>query len=83
MDKKELRQMVRQKKRAMTDEEIQMKSDLLEEKFLNSEAYRNAKAIYGYLPYNQEVRTVSMLHWMTVSGWQSPKFMAMRCVLSG
>lgn len=61
MDKKELRQMVRQKKRAMTDEEIQMKSDLLEEKFLNSEAYRNAKAIYGYLPYNQEVRTVSML----------------------
>lgn len=61
MDKKELRQKVRQKKRAMTDEEIQMKSDLLEEKFLNSEAYRNAKAIYGYLPYNQEVRTVSML----------------------
>lgn len=61
MDKKELRQMVRQKKRAMADEEIQMKSDLLEEKFLNSEAYRNAKAIYGYLPYNQEVRTVSML----------------------
>lgn len=61
MNKKELRQIVRQKKRAMTEKEIQEKSSLLEEKFLQSEAYREAKAIYGYLPYNQEVRTVSML----------------------
>jgi 5-formyltetrahydrofolate cyclo-ligase len=29
--------------------------------FASSEAYRQAKSIYGYLPYNQEVRTVSML----------------------
>jgi 5-formyltetrahydrofolate cyclo-ligase len=33
----------------------------LGELFAASEAYRQAKSIYGYLPYNQEVRTVPML----------------------
>ena len=33
----------------------------LGELFLQSELYRQAKTIYGYLPYNQEVRTVPML----------------------
>jgi len=61
MDKKELRSRIRQQKRAMTAEEIQQRSSKLAELFLNSEAYRNAKTIYGYLPYNQEVRTVPML----------------------
>ena len=61
MDKKLLRKTVRDQKRAMTAEQIEEKSRLLGEKFLNSEAYRQAKSIYGYLPYNQEVRTVAML----------------------
>ena len=29
--------------------------------FFDSSGYKNAKSIYGYLPYNQEVRTVPML----------------------
>lgn len=61
MDKKALRQQIREKKRAMTPEKIQEKSRLLAEKFLASRAYREAKAVYGYLPYNQEVRTVPIL----------------------
>ena len=61
MDKKELRAMIRQRKRAMTQEEICQKSSRLKELFCASEAYRNAKTIYGYLPYNQEVRTTAML----------------------
>ena len=61
MNKKELRSLIRQKKRAMTDAEIQEKSDKLAELFAASDAYRNAKTVYGYLPYNQEVRTVPML----------------------
>ena len=61
MNKQELRRMIREKKRAMTMEEIQQRSEKLAQLFLQSEAYRNAKTIYGYLPYNQEVRTVSML----------------------
>ena len=61
MDKKELRRAIREKKRAMTLQEIEAKSAKLGELFSASEAYQNAKTIYGYLPYNQEVRTVAML----------------------
>ena len=61
MDKKQLRSEIRARKRAMTEEEIQEKSRLLTEKFLATDAYRNARTIYGYLPYNQEVRTVPLL----------------------
>ena len=61
MNKKELRAQIRAKKRAMTETEILEKSARLGELFLSSEAYKNAKTVYGYLPYNQEVRTVAML----------------------
>ena len=61
MDKKELRRYIREKKRAMTETEIEEKSRRLGELFLATEAYRKADTIYGYLPYNQEVRTVPML----------------------
>ena len=61
MDKKELRRSIRERKRAMTEEEIVSRSEKLGALFAQSEAYKNAKTIYGYLPYNQEVRTVPML----------------------
>ena len=61
MDKKELRRSIRERKRAMTEEEIVTRSEKLGVLFAQSEAYKNAKTIYGYLSYNQEVRTVPML----------------------
>ena len=61
MDKKELRRSIRERKRAMTEEEIVSRSEKLGVLFAQSEAYKNAKTIYGYLPYNPEVRTVPML----------------------
>lgn len=61
MDKIALRREIREKKRAMIQEQICTFSDQLARKFFASEAYQNAKTIYGYLPYNQEVRTVPML----------------------
>lgn len=61
MDKKELRRAIREKKRAMTEAEIESRSEALAQLLYASEAYRKAETIYGYLPYNQEVRTVSML----------------------
>ena len=61
MDKKELRRTIRERKRAMTEEEIVTRSEKLGVLFAQSEAYKAAKTIYGYLPYNQEVRTVPML----------------------
>ena len=61
MDKRELRAMIRAQKRAMTDEMITEKSRVLGALFADTEAYRKARSVYGYLPYNQEVRTVPML----------------------
>lgn len=68
MDKKELRRQIREKKRAMTEQQILDASAALGEKFAACEAYRNAKTIYGYLPYNQEVRTVPMLERALADG---------------
>ena len=61
MNKKELRAQIRAQKRAMTEAEIDSKSARLGELFARSDAYRNARSIYFYLPYNQEVRTVPMV----------------------
>lgn len=61
MNKQELRKSIREKKRNMSEEEINCRSEKLAQLFAASEAYRNAETIYGYLPYNQEVRTISML----------------------
>ena len=61
MDKKALRRQIREKKREMTAEEIVQRSARLGELFAATQVYRDAKTIYGYLPYNQEVRTVPML----------------------
>lgn len=61
MDKKSLRKKISEQKRSMTPEQIQVASEKLGELFRASEQYRDAKTIYGYLPYNQEVRTVPIL----------------------
>lgn len=61
MDKKALRAMIREKKRAMTNAQIEAKSAALGELLRQSPLYQAAKTIYGYLPYNQEVRTTAML----------------------
>ena len=61
MDKRQLRQAIRQQKRAMSEEDICLRSQKLGQLFAASQAYQNARTIYGYLPYNQEVRTVPML----------------------
>lgn len=61
MDKTTLRKTIREQKRAMTSEQIETASTLLAEKFFATDAYRSARTLYGYLPYNQEVRTIPIL----------------------
>lgn len=57
MDKKAFRRDIGTKKRAMTMEQIETASQRLTDRFLESDAYKNARSIYAYLPYNQEIRT--------------------------
>ena len=61
MDKKALRSQIKAVKKAMTPEEIEQLSVSLCHQFLQTQEYRNAATIYGYLPYNQEVRTWCLL----------------------
>ena len=61
MDKTALRREILEKKKAMSPEEIEDRSARLGELFAQTDAYRTAKTIYGYMPYNQEVRTVPIL----------------------
>ncbi len=68
MNKKELREQIRARKRAMTPQEITERSARLGALFIQSEAYRQTRTIYGYMPYNQEVRTVPMLEQALADG---------------
>ena len=70
MEKTLLRKQIREQKRAMTSAQVEEKSALLARQFLASEAYQQAKTIYGYLPYNQEVRTVPILEQALLDGKQ-------------
>ncbi len=61
MDKKLLRRRIREQKKQLSEGYIQETSRKLAELFFATEYYQKAKTIYGYLPYNQEVRTVPIL----------------------
>jgi 5-formyltetrahydrofolate cyclo-ligase len=61
MDKAELRQQIRLQKRQMTEAEIIQKSERLFHLFTATQSYQNAKSVYGYMSYNQEVRTLPIL----------------------
>lgn len=61
MDKMQLRRFIREQKRAMSEEEIVQRSARLAQLFAATPAYQAAKTIYGYLSYNQEVRTMPIL----------------------
>lgn len=70
MDKKALRAYIRQLKREMTEEAIASASKELTEQFLAHPMYQQAKTIYGYLPYNQEIRTWDLLKQALSDGKQ-------------
>ena len=57
MDKKELRRQIREQKRAMTREQIDSASQRLAQLLFETDLYKNASVLYGYMPYNQEVNT--------------------------
>lgn len=61
MDKNALRKEIREIKRAMTPEQIEKASECLARQFFATSHYQKAETLYGYLPYNQEVRTVPIL----------------------
>ncbi len=67
-DKQALRAQIRAKKRALTPGQITRYSALLAQKLYAHPLYQNARAIYGYLSYNEEVRTMPILAHAQRSG---------------
>ena len=61
MNKKELRRQIAAKKKELTPARMEAASRELAQKFCSLPQYAAAKTIYGYLPYNQEVRTLFVL----------------------
>lgn len=68
MDKKALRDYIRQKKRQMTAQQIEEAGARLAEDFCALPVYQQAETIYGYMPYNQEVRTIPILEHALKTG---------------
>ena len=66
--KKELRDIVRAKKRTLTERQIVETSERLGRDLRAQAAYRQAESIYGYLSFNQEIRTMPMLRQAQVDG---------------
>ena len=61
MDKKALRARIKAQKAALSEEQIVAASERLARQLYAHPAYRAASAIYGYLAFNEEVRTLPML----------------------
>ena len=61
MEKKDLRALIRAKKRAMTPAQVEAASARLAQQLFRHPAYQAARSLYGYLSYNQEVRTAAIL----------------------
>lgn len=68
MDKKALRKRIAEQKHAMTPEQIEAASQRLAERLFQTDAYQNALSIYGYLSYNQEIRTLPILRRAMIDG---------------
>lgn len=68
MDKKALRREISAQKRSMTAEQIERASRRLADQLFATDAYQQAQSIYGYLSYNQEVRTESILRRAMIDG---------------
>lgn len=70
MSKQELRQRIRLLKQAMDAADIAARSEQLCRMVLQTDAYRNADTLYGYLPFNQEVQTLPLLQQAVSDGKQ-------------
>ena len=70
MNKSEIRDLIRSRKQAASAAELAEKSRILTARFLETEAYRKAKTLYGYVSYNQEVCTLGILEQAMKDGKQ-------------
>ena len=79
MNKSLLRKEIREKKAALTPEQIEKASLDLTEQFCSHPLYKEAKTVFAYLSYNQEVRTESLIR----RAWAHGKAVAVPKIIDG
>ncbi len=77
MDKKEIRALMRSKKAALTPEFVEEYSARVTERFVAQPFYRDARTLYAYLTFNQELRTDGLIR----RAWADGKRVAVPRVL--
>ena len=82
MDKKALRREIGAKKRALSAAEIEARSAILADKLYATGQYRQARSLYAYLSFNQEVRTSPIIQraWADGKRVAVPKVMGSEMV---
>lgn len=79
MDKKALRRAIGEKKRALTVREIERRSEQLAARLFKASAYREARSVYAYIAFNQEVRTRPIIE----RAWSDGKRVAVPKIVGG
>ena len=79
MDKRDLRRSISEKKRALSAREIEARSRALADRLFETAAYRQARSLYAYLAFNQEVRTRPII----LRAWADGKRVAVPKVVGG
>lgn len=79
MNKSLLRREIRQKKQALAPWQIERASLDLTEQFCSHPLYKEARTIFAYLSYNQEVRTDLLIR----RAWKSGKTVAVPKIIDG
>ena len=77
MDKKKIRSYIKACKAALVPESVALCSDRLTELFAAQDFYRDAKVLYAYLAFNQELRTDALIR----RAWADGKRVAVPRVL--
>ena len=77
MDKREIRKYIKDKKSALSPDDIEACSALLAERAAGHSLYRDAEVLYAYLPYNEEIRTEALIR----RAWADGKRVAVPKVL--
>ena len=79
MDKRDLRRSIGEKKRALSAREIEARRRALAARRFETAAYLQARSLYAYLAFNQEVRTRPII----LRAWADGKRVAVPKVVGG
>lgn len=69
MDKNEVRQLIMNRRHELSDEDIEMQSELIIDRLKKSDIYKTSENVFLYMSYNREVDTYMLLS-AVLYGWQ-------------